>query len=106
MKKAIFYFIANGRVDFRELIKEYAREFRIKIEMRQIGSRQESALVGGIGSCGRELCCSTWLTNFSSVSTTAARYQHLAMNQAILNGQRQRWKVLDLAAVNCAVRLG
>lgn len=92
MKKAIFYFIANGRVDFRELIKEYAREFRIKVEMRQIGSRQESALVGGIGSCGRELCCSTWLTNFSSVSTTAARYQNLALNQSKLTGQCGRLK--------------
>lgn len=92
MKKAIFYFIANGRVDFRELIKQYAREFHIKVEMRQIGSRQESALVGGIGSCGRELCCSTWLTNFSSVTTSAARYQNLALNQSKLTGQCGRLK--------------
>lgn len=92
LKKAIFYFIANGRVDFRELIKQYAREFHIKVEMRQIGSRQESALVGGIGSCGRELCCSTWLTNFSSVTTSAARYQNLALNQSKLTGQCGRLK--------------
>ncbi|GAA5221133.1 PSP1 domain-containing protein [Membranihabitans marinus] len=92
LKKATFYFIANGRVDFRELIKQYAREFHIKIEMRQIGSRQESALVGGIGSCGRELCCSTWLTNFSSVTTSAARYQNLALNQSKLTGQCGRLK--------------
>lgn len=92
MKKAIFYFIANGRVDFRELIKQYAREFHVKVEMRQIGSRQESALVGGIGSCGRELCCSTWLTNFSSVTTSAARYQNLALNQSKLTGQCGRLK--------------
>ncbi|WP_236979031.1 PSP1 domain-containing protein [Membranihabitans maritimus] len=92
LKKATFYFIANGRVDFRELIKQYAREFHIKVEMRQIGSRQESALVGGIGSCGRELCCSTWLTNFSSVTTSAARYQNLALNQSKLTGQCGRLK--------------
>ena len=68
------------RVDFRELIKIYAREFRTKIEMKQVGLRQEAARLGGIGSCGRELCCSTWLTDFRSVSTSAARYQQLSLN--------------------------
>ncbi len=91
-RKATFYFIANGRVDFRELIRSFAREFRIKIEMRQIGSRQESSLVGGIGSCGRELCCSTWLTNFKNVSTRVARYQNLSINQSKLSGQCGRLK--------------
>jgi len=91
-RKATFYFIANGRVDFRELIRAYAKEFRIKIEMRQIGSRQESSLVGGIGSCGRELCCSTWLTNFKNVSTKVARYQNLSINQSKLSGQCGRLK--------------
>ena len=91
-RKATFYYTADGRVDFRELIRHYAREFRVKIEMRQIGSRQESARIGGIGSCGRELCCSTWLTDFKSVSTTAARYQNLAINQAKLSGQCGRLK--------------
>ncbi len=91
-RKATFYYTADGRVDFRELIKEFAREFRVKIEMRQIGSRQEAGRIGGIGSCGRELCCSTWLTHFKSVSTTAARYQNLAINQAKLSGQCGRLK--------------
>ena len=91
-RKATFYYIADGRVDFRELIRHYAREFRIKVDMRQIGSRQESGLIGGLGSCGRELCCSTWLTNFKSVSTSAARYQNLAINQAKLSGQCGRLK--------------
>ncbi|MDH3648782.1 MAG: regulatory iron-sulfur-containing complex subunit RicT [Saprospiraceae bacterium] len=91
-RKATFYFTANGRVDFRELIRHYAKEFRVKIEMRQIGSRQESSRIGGIGSCGRELCCSTWLTNFKSVSTKAARYQNLSINQAKLSGQCGRLK--------------
>jgi cell fate regulator YaaT (PSP1 superfamily) len=77
-KKAIFYYIAEGRVDFRELIRVYAREFRIKIEMKQIGARQEAGLVGGIGSCGRELCCSSWRTNFSSISSEAALRQGLS----------------------------
>lgn len=77
-KKAIFYYIAEGRVDFRELIKWYAREFRIKIEMKQIGARQEAGLVGGIGSCGRELCCSSWRVDFSSVSSEAALKQGLS----------------------------
>lgn len=91
-RKATFYYTADGRVDFRELIRHYAKEFRIKIEMRQIGARQESARIGGIGSCGRELCCSTWLTDFKSVSTSAARYQNLAINQAKLSGQCGRLK--------------
>ncbi|SHF09833.1 Cell fate regulator YaaT, PSP1 superfamily (controls sporulation, competence, biofilm development) [Mariniphaga anaerophila] len=77
-KKAIFYYIADGRVDFRELIKLYAREFRIKVEMKQIGARQEAGLVGGIGSCGRELCCSSWRTDFSSISSDAAQKQGLS----------------------------
>lgn len=84
--KAIFYYIADERVDFRQLIKDYAYEFRIKIEMKQIGSRQEAALVGGIGPCGRELCCSRWMTNFVSVSTTATRYQDISFNPQKLAG--------------------
>jgi cell fate regulator YaaT (PSP1 superfamily) len=91
-RKATFYYIADGRVDFRELIKVYASEFRVKVEMRQIGARQESAKVGGIGSCGRELCCSTWLTDFKSVNTAAARYQNLSINQTKLSGQCGRLK--------------
>lgn len=91
-RKATFYYTADGRVDFRELIRHFAKEFRVKIEMRQIGARQESALIGGIGSCGRELCCSTWLTDFKSVSTAAARYQNLAINQVKLSGQCGRLK--------------
>ena len=91
-KKATFYYTAEGRVDFRELIKVLAKEFRVKIEMRQIGTRQESARIGGIGACGRELCCSTWLSNFKSVSTSAARYQNLSINQTKLSGQCGRLK--------------
>ncbi len=91
-KKATFFYTADGRVDFRELIRNFAKEFKVKIEMRQIGARQESARIGGIGSCGRELCCSTWLTDFKSVSTTAARYQNLAINQTKLSGQCGRLK--------------
>jgi hypothetical protein len=79
-------------VDFRELIKLYAKEFKVKVEMRQIGARQEAGKVGGIGSCGRELCCSTWLTDFKSVNTTAARYQNLSINQSKLSGQCGRLK--------------
>ena len=85
--KAIFYYTAEGRVDFRELIKKYAESFRIRVEMKQIGARQEAGRLGGIGSCGRELCCSTWLTDFRSVSTSAARYQQLALNTQKLAGQ-------------------
>lgn len=91
-KKATFYYIADDRVDFRELIKLYASEFRVKVEMRQIGARQESGKVGGIGSCGRELCCATWLTDFKSVNTAAARYQNLSINQTKLSGQCGRLK--------------
>ncbi len=85
--KAIFYYTAEGRVDFRELIKKLADEFKIRIEMKQIGVRQEASRLGGIGSCGRELCCSTWLTDFRSVSTSAARYQQLSLNPQKLAGQ-------------------
>ncbi|SFN84524.1 Cell fate regulator YaaT, PSP1 superfamily (controls sporulation, competence, biofilm development) [Chitinophaga sp. YR627] len=91
-RKATFFYTADDRVDFRELIKLYAGEFRVKVEMRQIGARQEAGKVGGIGSCGRELCCSTWLTDFKSVNTTAARYQNLSINQAKLSGQCGRLK--------------
>lgn len=91
-KKATFFYTADGRVDFRELIKIYASEFKMKIEMRQIGARQESGKVGGIGACGRELCCSTWLTDFKSVNTSAARYQNLSINQTKLSGQCGRLK--------------
>lgn len=91
-RKATFFYIADDRVDFRELIKLYAGEFRLKVEMRQIGARQEAAKVGGIGSCGRELCCSTWLSDFKSVNTTAARYQNLSINQSKLSGQCGRLK--------------
>jgi len=82
-----FYYTAPGRVDFRELIRSYASEFRVRIQMWQIGERQEAGRLGGIGSCGRELCCSTWLTDFRSVSTNAARYQQLALNPVKLAGQ-------------------
>lgn len=85
--KATFYYTADGRVDFRQLIKELASTFRIRIEMKQVGLRQEAARLGGIGSCGRELCCSTWLTDFRSVSTAAARYQQLSLNPQKLAGQ-------------------
>ena len=85
--KAIFYYTADGRVDFRELIKKLAEEFHIRVEMRQIGFRQESAKLGGIGSCGRELCCSSWITNFQSVTTNVARIQQLSPNPQKLAGQ-------------------
>ncbi len=91
-RKATFFYIADDRVDFRELIKIYAKEFKVKVEMRQIGARQEAGKVGGVGSCGRELCCSTWLTDFKSVNTTAARYQNLSINQSKLSGQCGRLK--------------
>lgn len=86
-KKAIFYYSADERVDFRELIKRLASEFHVRIEMKQIGLRQEAGRLGGIGVCGRELCCSTWLTDFKAVTTGAARYQNLAINPAKLAGQ-------------------
>lgn len=85
--KAVFYYTADARVDFRELIKVLADEFKVRIEMRQIGARQEASRLGGIGSCGRELCCSTWLTDFRTVSTSAARYQQLSLNPLKLAGQ-------------------
>lgn len=91
-KKATFFYIADERVDFRELIRVYASEFKVKVEMKQIGARQEAGKVGGIGSCGRELCCSTWLTDFKSVNTNAARYQNLSINQTKLSGQCGRLK--------------
>jgi len=90
--KAIFYYTADERVDFRELIKILAEEFMIRIEMRQIGVRQESSRLGGIGSCGRELCCSTWLTHFKSVSTNSARIQQLSLNPQKLAGQCSKLK--------------
>ncbi len=91
-RKATFFYIADDRVDFREVIKLYASEFKVKVEMRQIGARQEAGKVGGIGSCGRELCCSSWLTDFKSVNTNAARYQSLSINQTKLSGQCGRLK--------------
>jgi len=90
--KAIFYYIADERVDFRELIKILASEFRVKIEMKQIGARQEAGRIGGIGPCGRQLCCSGWLTNFVSVSTSAARIQELSINPQKLAGQCAKLK--------------
>jgi len=91
-KKAIFYFIADERVDFRELIKRYVAEYKIKIELKHIGARQEASRIGGIGSCGRELCCSTWLNEFPSVTTGAARYQNISINIEKLSGQCGRLK--------------
>ncbi len=91
-KKATFYYTADQRVDFRQLIKDMARAFSIRIEMRQIGMRQEASRLGGIGSCGRELCCSTWLTDFRSITTAAARYQRLSLNPQKLSGQCGRLK--------------
>ncbi len=90
--KATFYYTAEDRVDFRDLIKELASEFRIRVEMRQISLRQEAGRLGGIGVCGRELCCSTWLTDFKSVTTSAARYQNLSLNPTKLSGQCGRLK--------------
>ena len=90
--KAIFYYIADGRVDFRQLIKVLADVFKVRIEMKQIGARQEAGRIGGIGPCGRELCCTTWLTSFTSVSTSAARFQDLSMNPQKLAGQCAKLK--------------
>ena len=90
--KATFYYSAEDRVDFRELIKSLASEFRVRIEMRQISLRQEAGRLGGIGVCGRELCCSTWLTDFKNVATSAARYQNLSLNPSKLSGQCGRLK--------------
>ena len=91
-QKAIFYYIADGRVDFRQLIKVLAEAFRVRIEMRQIGARQEAGRIGGIGPCGRELCCATWVKNFNSVSTAAARFQDIAPNPQKLAGQCAKLK--------------
>ncbi len=85
--KAIFYYIANGRVDFRQLIKDFAEEFHIRVEMKQIGARQEAGLIGGLGVCGRELCCSNYISSFKSISTSAARCQDLSLNPQKLAGQ-------------------
>ncbi len=90
--KAIFYYIADERVDFRQLIKVLAERFRVRIEMKQIGARQEAGRIGGIGPCGRELCCATWMTNFISVSTSAARFQDLSLNPQKLAGQCAKLK--------------
>ena len=90
--KAIFYYIADERVDFRQLIKVLAETFRVRIEMKQIGARQEAGRIGGIGPCGRELCCATWMTNFISVSTSAARFQDISLNPQKLAGQCAKLK--------------
>lgn len=101
--KAIFYYIADERVDFRQLIKVLAEEFRVRIEMRQIGARQEAGRIGGIGSCGRELCCSTYITNFISVTTTHAKYQELSLNPQKLAGQCGKLKCCLNFEVDCYV---
>ena len=90
--KAIFYYIAEGRVDFRELIKVFAERFHIRIEMKQIGARQEAGRIGGIGACGRELCCASWVSSFSSVTTNAARVQDISLNPQKLAGQCSKLK--------------
>lgn len=90
--KAIFYYIADERVDFRQLIKVLAERFRVRIEMKQIGARQEAGRIGGLGPCGRELCCATWMTNFVSVSTSAARFQDISLNPQKLAGQCAKLK--------------
>ncbi|MFH2096351.1 MAG: regulatory iron-sulfur-containing complex subunit RicT [Bacteroidota bacterium] len=90
--KAIFYYIADERVDFRELIKVLAEEFRVRIEMRQIGARQEAGRIGGVGACGRELCCATWISSFNSVTTVSAKYQELSLNPQKLAGQCSKLK--------------
>ena len=90
--KAIFYYIADGRVDFRQLIKVLAEEFRVRIEMKQIGARQEAGRIGGFGPCGRELCCATWMKNFISVGTGSARFQYLSLNPQKLAGQCAKLK--------------
>lgn len=101
--KAIFYYIADERVDFRQLIKVLADEFKVRIEMRQIGARQEAGRIGGIGSCGRELCCSTYITNFISVTTTHAKYQELSLNPQKLAGQCSKLKCCLNFEVDCYV---
>jgi cell fate regulator YaaT (PSP1 superfamily) len=101
--KAIFYYIATERVDFRQLIKVLADEFRVRIEMRQIGARQEAGRIGGIGSCGRELCCATHITNFSSITTTHAKYQELSLNPQKLAGQCSKLKCCLNFELDCYV---
>lgn len=101
--KAIFYYIAEGRVDFRQLIKVLAEEFHVRIEMKQIGARQEAGRIGGIGPCGRELCCATWMTSFVSVSTSAARLQDISPNPQKLAGQCAKLKCCMNYEVNCYV---
>ncbi len=105
-KKAIFYYIAEGRVDFRELIKIYARDFRIKIEMKQIGARQEAGLVGGIGSCGRELCCSSWRTDFSSITSDAALKQGLTPTAQKMAGACGKLKCCLLYELDAYIEAG
>jgi cell fate regulator YaaT (PSP1 superfamily) len=101
--KAIFYYIADERVDFRELIKVLADEFKIRIEMKQIGARQEAGRIGGIGSCGRELCCASWLSNFVSVTTSAARLQEVSLNPQKLAGQCGKLKCCLNYEVQCYI---
>jgi cell fate regulator YaaT (PSP1 superfamily) len=101
--KAIFYYIADERVDFRQLIKVLADEFKVRIEMRQIGARQEAGRIGGIGACGRELCCSTYITNFISVTTTHAKYQELSLNPQKLAGQCGKLKCCLNFEVDCYI---
>ncbi len=105
-KKAIFYYIAEGRVDFRELIKVYAHTFRIKVEMKQIGARQEAGLVGGIGSCGRELCCSSWRDNFSSISSEAALKQGLSPSAQKMAGACGKLKCCLLYELDTYIEAG
>ncbi len=93
--KATFFYSAEDRVDFRELIKALASEFKVRVEMRQISLRQEAGRLGGIGVCGRELCCSTWLSDFKNVATSAARYQNLSLNPSKLSGQMRSPKMLS-----------
>ena len=104
--KAIFYYIADGRVDFRQLIKVLAETFRVRIEMKQIGARQEAGRIGGIGPCGRELCCATWMKNFVSVSTGAARYQDISLNPQKLAGQCAKLKCCMNYEVDTYVEAG
>ncbi len=101
--KAIFYYIAEGRVDFRQLIKVLAEVFRVRIEMKQIGARQEAGRIGGIGPCGRELCCATWMTSFVSVSTSAARFQDISLNPQKLAGQCAKLKCCLNYEIDCYV---
>lgn len=101
--KAIFYYIADDRVDFRQLIKVLADQFKIRVEMRQIGARQEAGRIGGIGPCGRELCCSTWITNFVSVTTNSARYQDISLNPQKLAGQCGKLKCCLNYELNCYI---